>query len=153
MEREQHLKNLKKLSKLAKNKNKNSIQKKNLGKNLIKSMQGMGCNPAKFLYLPTNKSISLSIEDSYSLGTKKIGQGAFGDVYMGCIDKECKKKIAIKIVTGEDISHEYKISKRISPYGGIKAYAIEKCNNVTFMYSEYANNGTLKSFLKNNKSK
>jgi hypothetical protein len=151
MEREQHLKNLKKLSKLAKNKNKNSIQKKNLGKNLIKSMQGMGCNPAKFLYLPTNKSISLSIEDSYSLGTKKIGQGAFGDVYMGCIDKECKKKIAIKIVTGEDISHEYKISKRISPYGGIKAYAIEKCNNVTFMYSEYANNGTLKSFLKNNK--
>ena len=86
MEREQHLKNLKKLSKLAKNKNKNSIQKKNLGKNLIKSMQGMVCNPAKFLYLPTNKSISLSIEDSYSLGTKKIGQGAFGDVYMGCID-------------------------------------------------------------------
>jgi len=151
MEREQHLKNLKKLSKLAKNKNKNSIQKKNLGKNLIKSMQGMGCDPAKFLYLPTNKSISLSIENSYSLGTKKIGQGAFGDVYMGCIDKECKKKIAIKIVTGEDISHEYKISKRISPYGGIKAYAIEKCNNVTFMYSEYANNGTLKSFLKNNK--
>ena len=41
MEREQHLKNLKKISKLAKNKNKNSIQKKNLGKNLIKSMQGM----------------------------------------------------------------------------------------------------------------
>jgi len=151
MEREQHLKNLKKISKLAKNKNKNSIQKKNLGKNLIKSMQGMGCDPAKFLYLPTNKSISLSIENSYSLGTKKIGQGAFGDVYMGCIDKECKKKIAIKIVKGEDISHEYKISKRISPYGGIKAYAIEKCNNVTFMYSEYANNGTLKSFLKNNK--
>ena len=34
MEREQHLKNLKKISKLAKNKNKNSIQKKNLGKNL-----------------------------------------------------------------------------------------------------------------------
>lgn len=152
MEREQHLKNLKKISKLAKNKNKNSIQKKNLGKNLIKSMQGMGCNPEKFLYLPDNNPISLSIENSSSLGTKKIGQGAFGDVYMGCIDKECKKKVAIKIVINEDISHEYKIGKRISPYGGIKAYAIEKCNNVTFMYSEYANSGSLKSFLKNNRN-
>ena len=98
MERERHLKNLKVISKLAKNKKNNSTQKKNLGKNLIKSMQGMGCNPEKFLYLPDNKSISLSIENSSSLGTKKIGQGSFGDVYMGCIDKECKKKVAIKIV-------------------------------------------------------
>ena len=151
MERERHLKNLKIISKLAKNKKNNTTQKKNLGKNLIKSMQGMGCNPEKFLYLPTNKSISLSIENSSSLGTKKIGQGSFGDVYMGCIDKECKKKVAIKIVMNEDISHEYKTGKRISLYGGIKSYAIEKCNNITFMYSEYANSGTLKSFSKKNK--
>ena len=152
MERERHLKNLKVISKLAKNKKNNSTQKKNLGKNLIKSMQGMGCNPEKFLYLPDNKSISLSIENSSSLGTKKIGQGSFGDVYMGCIDKECKKKVAIKIVINEDISHEYKTGKRISLYGGIKTYSIQKCNNITFMYSEYANSGTLKSFLKNNKT-
>ena len=152
MERERHLKNLKVISKLAKNKKNNSTQKKNLGKNLIKSMQGMGCNPEKFLYLPHNKSISLSIENSSSLGTKKIGQGSFGDVYMGCIDKECKKKVAIKIVINEDISHEYKTGKRISLYGGIKTYSIQKCNNVTFMYSEYANSGSLKSFLKNNRN-
>jgi len=152
MERERHLKNLKVISKLAKNKKNNSNQKKNLGKNLIKSMQGMGCNPEKFLYLPDNKSISLSIENSSSLGTKKIGQGSFGDVYMGCIDKECKKKVAIKIVINEDISHEYKTGKRISLYGGIKTYSIQKCNNITFMYSEYANSGTLKSFLKNNRN-
>ena len=152
MERERHLKNLKVISKLAKNKKNNSTQKKNLGKNLIKSMQGMGCNPEKFLYLPDNNPISLSIENSSSLGTKKIGQGSFGDVYMGCIDKECKKKVAIKIVINEDISHEYKTGKRISLYGGIKTYSIQKCNNVTFMYSEYANSGSLKSFLKNNRN-
>ena len=152
MERERHLKNLKVISKLTKNKKNNSTQKKNLGKNLIKSMQGMGCNPEKFLYLPDNKSISLSIENSSSLGTKKIGQGSFGDVYMGCIDKECKKKVAIKIVINEDISHEYKTGKKISLYGGIKTYSIQKCNNITFMYSEYANSGTLKSFLKNNRN-
>ena len=152
MERERHLKNLKIISKLAKNKKNNLKQKLNLGKNLMKSMQGMGCYPEKFLYLPNNKPISLSIEDSLSksIGTVKIGQGRFGEVYLGCIDKECKKKVAIKAVLNEDITHEYKISKRLHPYGCIKSYAIEKCDNLMFMYTEYANNGTLKSFLKNN---
>tara|TARA_B000000441_G_C21531862_1_gene226511 strand:- start:19 stop:345 length:327 start_codon:yes stop_codon:yes gene_type:complete len=108
MERERHLKNLKIISKLAKNKNKSLKQKLNLGKNLIQSMQDMGCYPEKFLHLPSNEPISLSIEDSLStsIGTMKIGQGRFGEVYLGCIDKECKKKIAIKIVLNEDISHE-----------------------------------------------
>jgi len=153
MERERHLKNLKIISKLAKNKNKSLKQKLNLGKNLIQSMQDMGCYPEKFLHLPSNKPISLSIEDSLSasIGTMKIGQGRFGEVYLGCIDKECKKKIAIKVVLNEDISHEYKISKRLSSYGTIKPFIIKKCNNVTFMYTEYANNGTLKSFIRNNK--
>jgi serine/threonine protein kinase len=152
MEKERYLKNLKILSKLAKNKKNTTTRKINIGKNLIKSMQGMGCHPEKFLYLPTNKPASLSIDNSLStIGTKKIGQGTFGQVYLGCVDKECKNKVAIKIVINEDISHEYKFGKRLHQYGSIKPYAIEKCNNVTFMYSEYANNGTLRSFLKDNK--
>ena len=152
MERERHLKNLKILSNIAKNKNNTTTRKNNIGKNLIKSMKGMGCHPEKFLHLPSNKPVSLSIEDSVStsLGTVRIGQGTFGQVYMGCIDKECKKKVAIKVVINEDITHEYKISKRLHSYGCIKPYAIEKCDNLMFMYTEYANNGTLKSFLKNN---
>ena len=152
MERERHLKNLKILSNIAKNKNNTTTRKNNIGKNLIKSMKGMGCHPEKFLHLPSNKPVSLSIEDSVStsLGTVRIGEGTFGQVYMGCIDKECKKKVAIKVVINEDITHEYKISKRLHPYGCIKPYAIEKCDNLMFMYTEYANNGTLRSFLKNN---
>ena len=154
MERERHLKNLKIISKLAKNKKNNLKQKLNLGKNLMKSMQGMGCHPEKFLYIPNNKPVSLSIEDSLSksIGTVRIGQGSFGEVYLGCIDKECKKKVAIKVVINEDITHEYKISKRLSSYGVVKSFTIQKCKNVMFMYSEYANNGTLKSFLRNNKT-
>jgi serine/threonine protein kinase len=153
MEKERYLKNLKILSKLAKNKKNTTTRKINIGKNLIKSMQGMGCHPEKFLHLPTNKPFSLSIDNSVitTLGTKKIGQGTFGQVYLGCVDKECKKKVAIKIVINEDISHEYKIGKRLHQYGSIRPYVIEKCNNVTFMYSEYANNGTLRSFLRDNK--
>lgn len=155
MERERHLKNLKILSNIAKNKNNTTTRKNNIGKNLIKSMQGMGCHPEKFLHLPSNKPVSLSIEDSVStsLGTIRIGQGTFGQVYMGCVDKECKKRVAIKVVINEDITHEYKIGKRLHSYGCIKPYAIERCDNLMFMYTEYANNGTLKSFLKNNNKK
>mgnify|MGYP001477191210 CR=1 FL=1 len=71
MERERHLKNLKIISKLAKNKKNNLKQKLNLGQNPMKSMQGMGCHPEKFLYIPNNKPVSLSIEDSLnkSIGT------------------------------------------------------------------------------------
>ena len=47
MERERHLKNLKIISKLAKNKKNNLKQKLNLGKNLMKSMQGHGMLPGK----------------------------------------------------------------------------------------------------------
>tara|TARA_B110000305_G_scaffold190798_1_gene213246 strand:- start:1755 stop:3131 length:1377 start_codon:yes stop_codon:yes gene_type:complete len=155
MERERHLKNLKILSNIAKNKNNTTSRKNNIGKNLIKSMKGVGCHPEKFLHLPSNKPVSLSIENSVStsLGTVRIGQGTFGQVYMGCIDKECKKKVAIKVVINEDINHEYKIGKRLHLYGCIKPYAIEKCDNLMFMYTEYANNGTLKSFFESNKKK
>jgi len=155
MERERHLKNLKILSNIAKNKNNTTSRKNNIGKNLIKSMKGVGCHPEKFLHLPSNKLVSLSIEDSVStsFGTAKIGQGTFGQVYLGCVDKECKKKVAIKVVLNEDITHEYKISKRLHSYGCIKPYAIEKCDNLMFMYTEYANNGTLKSFFESNKKK
>ena len=155
MERERHLKNLKILSNIAKNKNNTTSRKNNIGKNLIKSMKGVGCQPEKFLHLPSNKLVSLSIEDSVStsFGTAKIGQGTFGQVYLGCVDKECKKKVAIKVVLNEDITHEYKISKRLHSYGCIKPYAIEKCDNLMFMYTEYANNGTLKSFFESNKKK
>lgn len=40
----------------------------------MKSIQDMGCYPEKFLYLPNNKPISLSIEDSLSksIGTVKL---------------------------------------------------------------------------------
>ena len=74
MERERHLKNLKILSNIAKNKNNTTTRKNNIGKNLIKSMKEMGCHPEKFLHLPSNKPVSLSIEDSVStsLGTVRI---------------------------------------------------------------------------------
>jgi len=155
MERDRQFKNLKILSSLAKNKKNTEKQKINLGKNLIKTIQGMGCNPNKVLYQPGNKIPPLSIENSLSIskGTKHIGKGGWGSVYMGCIDKECKKPIAIKIVKNEPLEYEYKMGKRIQKFGAIKPFHFEKCENVSFMYTQYANNGTLSDYIKNNKDR
>ena len=155
MERDRHIKNLKIISSLAKKNKKNTKkQKNNLGKNLIKAIQDVGCDPNKILYYHERTDPSIfSLEDSLSIkrGTKHIGTGKFGRVYMGCLDKECTKKIAIKITLNEPIEHEYKISKRIENLGGIKPFHYEKCDKTSFLYTEYVNNGTLHEFLKNNK--
>ena len=158
MERERHLKNLKKIAALAKNRKNTNVKKIILGKNLIKTIQDMGCYPKNIFYMPENKNSPISIENSATLvkrGTKKVGTGAFGEVFMGCIDKECTKKIAIKIVKGYDelMKHEYKMGKRIAQFGGVQPFAIKKCDNMSILYTQYANNGNLLEFLKKNKDK
>ena len=156
MEREIHERNLKIIASQTKNK-KNTLSKKiNLGKNLIKSIQGMGCKPEKVFYYPGEEVDTpfFVIEKSLNItqGVKNVGKGQFGHVYMGCIDKECKKPIAIKIVKNKSIEHEYKMGKRMAQFGGIKPFTLEKCNNMSFMYTQYANNGTLREFIKDNKN-
>tara|TARA_B100000287_G_scaffold304511_1_gene287724 strand:+ start:8697 stop:10085 length:1389 start_codon:yes stop_codon:yes gene_type:complete len=155
MERERHIKNLKLISSLAKNKKNTLKQKKNLGTNLIKAIQGVGCEPNKILYYHEKTEPSFfSIEDSLSIkrGTKQVGTGKFGRVYMGCLDKECTKKIAIKIIIRGYLEHEYKIAKRIENLGGIKPFHYEKCDETSFLYTEYANSGTLREFIKKNRT-
>ena len=78
MERERHLKNLKKIAALAKNKRNTYTKKLNLGKNLIATIQDMGCYPKNVFYTPENKNSLVSIENSSTLikkGTKKNWYG------------------------------------------------------------------------------
>lgn len=153
MEREIHERNLKVIAIQTKNKKNTQAKKINLGKNLMKSIQGMGCKPEKVFYASGNevvvskdKSPFFAVEKSSEItrGMKKIGKGQWGQVYMGCIDKECKKPIAIKIVKNATIDHEYKMGKRMAHFGGVQPFTLEKCNNMSFMYTQYANNGTLR---------
>ena len=162
MEREIHERNLKIIASQTKNKKNTQAKKINLGKNLMKSIQGMGCKPEKVFYASGNevvvskdKSPFFAVEKSSDItrGMKKIGKGQWGQVYMGCIDKECKKPIAIKIVKNASIEHEYKMGKRMALFGGVKPFTLEKCNNMSFLYTQYANNGTLRDFIKTNKHK
>ena len=155
MERERYFKNLKKIAILSKNKSNSKNTKLKLGKELIKSIKNLGCDPEKSLYYPKNLANSLFLEGSLSKkGTIKIGEGEWGKVYVGCIDEQCNTKIAIKIQKKDPILHEYKMGRRLTPLGGVvKPFYYKKCDDTEVMYTEYANNGNLYDYLKNNKSK
>jgi len=156
MERERHIKDLKKIASLSKNKKNVKTQKQRnlLGKNVITAIKGIGCRPDKVFYEPsTNFSVNGSL--SNKIGIRKIGKGEMGEVFLGCIDKECKKPVAIKVADGWN-RFEYKIGKRVEKLSGMRMYAYQECINekknkkYSIIYTEYANSGTLSNFIKNN---
>ena len=155
MERERHIEDLKKIASLSKNKKNVKTQKQRnlLGKNVITAIKGIGCRPENVFYKPsTNFSVNGSL--STKKGLRKIGKGEMGEVFLGCVDKECKKPVAIKISNGSN-RYEYKIGKRIEKLSGMRMYGYQECVNekkkrYSIIYTEYANSGTLSTFIKNN---
>lgn len=162
MEREIHLKNLKKISNYI-NKSKYIKTKKNrniIGRKVLKEIKNLGCNPYKVFYsignqtrTPINKSPFFMVEktDTIKKGIAKIGSGKMGDVFMGCIDNECKNKVAIKIST-DTLKVEYVIGKKLSLLGGVRMYYYSKCKKADILYSEFHEGGTLRGFMENNKN-
>jgi len=150
MERERHINDLKKIASLSKNKKNVKTQKQRnlLGKNVISAIEGMGCKPHNVFYNPsTNFSVNGSL--STKKGIRKIGKGQMGEVFLGCIDKECKKPVAIK-VSNDKNRYEFKIGKRIEKLSGTRMYAYQECDKYSIIYTEYANSGSLTNFIKEN---
>jgi len=150
MERERHINDLKKIASLSKNKKNIKTQKQRniLGKNVINAIEGMGCKPHNVFYNPsTNFSVNGSL--STKKGIRKIGKGEMGEVFLGCVDKECKKPVAIK-VSNDPTRYEYKIGKRIEKLSGTRMYAYQECDKYSIIYTEYANSGSLTNFIKEN---
>lgn len=123
-----------------------------ISKEITEAIKKIGCNPEKIFYtINNNKTPNFSIRKAMRtrVGTKKIGEGAYGEVFFGCVDKECKKDIAIK-VQREPLGKEYRIGKLMSKLGGTNMYALESCKGKHIMYSEYANGGTLEEYIVKN---
>ena len=82
---------------------------------------------------------------------KRVGGGAYGDVYKACNTDKCNKPVAVK-VSGESLEAEYKIAKKISDIGSLPiVFGYEKCPEKNIMYSEFIPDGDLKTFIKKSK--
>lgn len=149
MQVEQHARNLKAIRAMV-GKARTPKDHEAIGKQVLKAIKTIGCNPNKILYtINNNRTPNLSVRKAIrtKVGTKKIGAGEYGAVFFGCVDKECKKDVAIKIQT-ESLKSEYEIGKLIQKYGGVHVYAYENCKDKHIMYSEYVNGGALEEFIK-----
>ena len=142
--------------------------KKALGDELIKTLNKYDCEPAKALYKVTNGSnrygfrlMKIVSEAPLRLGYERgikirdgigmIGKGAYGTVYIGCIDKACKKEVAIKMASDKENRLEYNFMKRfegISP-NITHAYYYKKCPKPvkSVLYLEYYSFGSVKRLL------
>lgn len=151
MQVDQHIRNLRFLrAKVGKAKTPKDHEK--IGKEVTEAIKKLGCNPNKIFYtINDNKTPNLTVKKSVRtrLGTRKIGEGEYGEIFFGCVDKECKKDIAIKIQS-ESLKSEYKIGKMLNGLGGVNMYALETCGRKNIMYSEYVNGGALEDYIKKN---
>ena len=154
MQVEQHMRNLRvirgKVGKARTPKDHEAISKE-----ITEAIRKIGCNPDKIFYTINNNSTStFSVKKASQtrIGTKKIGEGEYGEVFFGCVDNQCKKDIAIKIQTSP-LGREFRIGKLVSKFGGTKVYAQENCKGKHIMYSEYVNGGTLEDYIYKNITK
>ena len=142
--------------------------KKALGDELIRTLDEHNCDPAKALYKVTNGSnkygfrLMKIVSDAplrlnYDPGVKvrngigMIGEGAYGTVYIGCIDKACKKEVAIKMADAKENRLEYNFMKKfigVSP-NITHAYYYKKCAAPikSVLYLEYYSFGSIKRLI------
>ena len=80
---------------------------------------------------------------------EEIGKGEYGVVYKGCLNKQCKKVVAMKN-SKENLSAEYKIAELLANMRVPEPYAHAKCQKPkrNVMYSEYVNGKPLKSHIR-----
>jgi serine/threonine protein kinase len=151
-----HKANLNLLAKKA-NKVNTPTEQLNIGKNVIELLKSSGCQPEKIfrkIVKNTRPNLSITRAVKTQIGLKKIGKGEYGTVFHGCADKECKKQVAIKLAEHKSTKSEYILGKIFRQYGGVRIFAREECSqrDSDILYMEYANSGTLKSFLKSKKN-
>ena len=138
------------------------------GKDVVNFIRTNGCDPEKIFSKITNKNnkggfhlrkiistkpIRYSLNKSISKPGKGIGKlatGSTGIVYIGCVDKSCKKEVAIKQDTYENVKLEYDITNKLSPLSPhiTKVYAVDKCG---LLYSEYYPGNSIIEWVTSNK--
>lgn len=101
------------------------------------------CKPHLYTYVKNYNS-------TVKRGLKFISSGQYGEVYTGCIDKECKKPIAIKITTEPSAKLEFNIAKKLNGLGVPEMYHFKSCKDGNdILFYEYIDGQVLNRFVKN----
>src|SRR5210317_331928 len=121
---------------------KTDAQKNAVGEELKKYLRGKkACNPNELF---SNKG--LKIEKGKNL--RKLGEGAYGAVFYGCLDDLCRTQIAVKVTTEPSARMEYRIAEKLKGMGVPRMYHFKSCNNEDVLYFEYIEGEALSNWLK-----
>jgi serine/threonine protein kinase len=79
----------------------------------------------------------------------KVGSGKYGQVFVGCVTKACKKqRIAVK-KSKDDMVHEFKLMKKaykLSPMSIPEPYNYVECEYGSIIYYEFIKSKTLEKY-------
>ncbi len=79
-----------------------------------------------------------------------IGEGKYGKVYKGCINKQCRYKMALKN-SPNNMMYEYRIGRlahRIAPEGVVKPFNFYRTNRGSVLITQYVPNSKKKNLKK-----
>ena len=128
---------------------KTDTQKNKVGNALLKLMDDIECTPERMLYKRNKDTLKIT------QGVNALGKGAYGVVFYGCLDDECKTRVAIKF-SQKSLQTEYIIGKKLANLGvapRVYRYGFCPTKGLEFMYYEYASRGSLDAFVKKYASK
>ena len=139
-----------------------------VGKEVTELIKNKNCNPRRVFHRIAGNNAELMVREIVTTlplrfkpkngkvikGIREIGKGAEGVVYLGCLDKKCKKSVAIKYGSSQDTEFEYNITKHIhniSPHIVIPYALSSKCSgSKRYFYSEYQSGGSMTTWVANN---
>ena len=121
---------------------KTDAQKNAVGEEVKKFLRGKKACDSGELF----SNMGLRIEKGKNL--RKIGQGAYGAVFYGCLEDKCKTKVVMKVTNEPTAKMEYRIAEKLRGMGVPRMYHYKKCGLVDILYFEYIKGETLQEWLK-----
>ena len=122
---------------------KTDAQKNAVGEELKKFLRGSdACKPNQVMF----SNMGFKIEQGKKL--RVLGQGVYGTVFYGCLENECKTKIAVKITNDPTAEMEYRIAEKLRGMGVPRMYQFKSCGKGTdVLYFEYVKGEPLSKWI------
>jgi hypothetical protein len=121
---------------------KTNAQKNAVGEEVKKFLRGKKACDSNELF----SNVGLRIEKGKNL--RKLGQGAHGAVFYGCLEDKCNTKIAMKVTDEPTAKMEYRIAEKLKGMGVPRMYHFKNCGTVDVLYFEYVKGETLQQWMK-----